>query len=119
MLGNKKDKVSDVINVLKVIKHEWEKVGHRYSISDIRIDSVKIIADVEYNLGRYKNLKSAYQTIHDALARRLKPDVLNIAAFDTLTEKWLRDNSPELKQILLGHAQDREKRSIIEQFFAA
>nr|WP_321466142.1 hypothetical protein [uncultured Desulfobulbus sp.] len=117
MLGDKKDKVSDVVNVLKVIKHEWEKVGNRYSISDIRIDSVKVIADVEYNLGRYKNIKSAYHTIHDALARRLKPDIPNIAAFDTLTEKWLRDNSLELKQILLGYAQDREQRSIIEQLF--
>ena len=58
------------------------------------------------------------KTIHDACARRLKPDVGNIKHFDKLADEWLHQNSMKLKDILLKHAESHSQQGVVTDFFA-
>jgi len=112
-----KDKVSDVIEVLSVMKKEKE-TAHRYqNTMTLRKLATKIAAESELENNRYKNSKSAHNTTHDALARRLKPDIQNINAFDKLADGWLNNKCMKLKEILLGHTISGVQSSKVEKFF--
>lgn len=113
-----KDKVSDVISVLAVMKEEFTRAPGYCSITELRKNAVREIAERELQARRYKNQDSASKTIHDACARRLGPDVTNIRTFDELANQWLRKKSVELKNILLKHSESRPQRAIVLVFFA-
>ena len=114
---NKNDKVTDVIAVLINIHNESKK-GHNYhNITELRKNAVKSVAESELRKKRYKNEDSAQKTIHDACTRRLKPDVVNIAVFDSIVDQWLRQSSMRLKEILLGHSLNRSQQTEINRFF--
>ena len=117
-MTHQKDKVSDVIEVLTVMKNEYQSFKNYQNTTNIRILATKIVAEIELGHNRYKNITSAKNTIHDALARRLKPDIKNIQKFDELADQWLRNGSMELKNILLGHTASKTQSSMVEIFFA-
>jgi L-ribulose-5-phosphate 3-epimerase UlaE len=112
-----RDKVGDVIEVLTVIKNEHQKSTNYQNITSLRILATKIVAEMELNNNRYKNITSANRTIHDALARRLRPDIKNIKEFDEYTNQWLRNGSMKLKDILLGNTESITQSSKVEFFF--
>ena len=87
------DKVTDVMDVLKNIREEYNKSKYSPNINELRKYAVRYVAESQLQLKRYKNDNSAQKTIHDACARRLKPEVLNIADFDILVDHWLRKGS--------------------------
>jgi hypothetical protein len=111
------DKVINVMAVLTVIRNEFEKTPNcRYS-TELRKEAVNDVAETELIAKRYKNQDSALKTIHDACARRLKPDIGNIRDFDGLTEQWLRQNSMQLKDILLKHSKSHSQSVEVTKFF--
>ncbi len=112
-----KDKVSDVIEVLTIIKKEKEAAARHQNTTTLRRLATKIVAENELKNNRYKNYNSAHHTIHDALARRLKPDIENISIFDKLADEWLNHKSSKLKEILLGYTINGGQSSIVEKFF--
>ena len=111
------DKVTDVIAVLALIRREYRRESNDRMFPALRIDAVKSIAKTELQLKRFKNYDSAQKSIHDACARRLKPDVADIAAFDRLAGQWLSDHSMRLKDILLKHASGVSQRTNVNDFF--
>jgi len=108
------DKVSDVMAVLKVMKKGFKRTSNYCDFTELRRKAVKDVAETEYSKGRFMNQDSARKTIHDACARRLKH---NIADFDRLTEQWLRQNSMQLKDILLRHSKSPSQCAEVTKFF--
>ena len=108
------DKVSNVMAVLKVMRRESKRTSNYCDFTELRRKAVKDVAETEYSKGRYKNQDSAQKTIHDACARRLKH---SIADFDRLTKQWLRQNSMQLKDILLEHSKSCSQRAEVTIFF--
>jgi hypothetical protein len=113
----RKDKVSDVLAVLAIMKKEFDKRSSYKATADLRRDAVLEFAEIELSAKRYKNRDSARKTIHDACARRLKPDVDSIRFFDSLTDDWLRNDSSKLQNILLKHSGYYSQREMIKDFF--
>ena len=116
---DQKDKVSDVMAVLKVMRRKFKATTSFFDFTKLRRETVKDFAETEYNKGRYEHQISAKNTIHDACARRLKPDICNIKDFDKLTEQWLRQNSMQLKGILLRYSKSPSQRDEVTSFFEA
>ena len=112
-----RDKVTDVMAVLKTISGEFNKSKNYCNTTELRKEAVWLIAELELQARRYKNIDSAQKTIHDACARRLRPQVANIGDFDNLVDQWLRKNSMQLKDVLLGHAESRLQRSEVDKWF--
>ena len=111
------DKVSDVIAVLTIIRNEFRRASNYRDVTELRKDAIKEVADTELHAKRYKNRDSAEKTIHDACARRLKPDVGNISDFDRLVDQWLRNDSMVLRDILLRQAEYHSQRKAVADFF--
>ena len=110
------DKVSDVIAVLTVMRNEFKRTSNYRGSTELRKKAVKDVAEKELELsaGRYKDERSAFNTIHDACARRLK---LDIRDFDGLTDQWLCQNPTRLKDILLKHSKSRSQHDEVTKFF--
>jgi len=112
-----KDKVSDVLAVLRLMKKQIKKASYYRDIKDLRMDAVQEVAEIELRANRYKNRDSALKTIHDACARRLRPDVGNITDFDRIADQWLRQNSTKMRDILLLHSDSYSQRAAVNKFF--
>ncbi len=110
------DKVSDVMAVLKVMKKGFKRTSNYCDFAELRIKAVKDVAETEFNVNkdRFEHELSAKNSIHDACARRLKH---SIADFDRLTEQWLRQNSMQLKDILLRHSKSPSQCAEVTKFF--
>lgn len=111
------DKVRDVVAVLEVMRNEFKRTPNYCNSTELRKEAVKEVAEAELRVKRYKNLDSALKTIHDACARRLKPQVSNIKDFDSLVDQWLRQNSMKLKDILLSHSDSPPQQAGVAGFF--
>jgi len=112
-----KDKVTDVLAVLKVVRREFNRTSGRRNITELRIRAKKDVAEIELSAGRYKDQRSAHYTIHDSYARRLQPDVQSAMHFDRLADDWLRQNSPRLKNILSKYSRSDSQRDLVDDFF--
>lgn len=111
------DKVEDVMAVLTLIRNAYRDNPKLHTITALRGNAVKNIAKTELQSKRFKDYNSAHKSIHDACGRRLKPDVIGIAAFDKLVASWLRQNSMGLKEILSTQANGDSQRAAVNTFF--
>jgi hypothetical protein len=111
------NKVTDVIAVLFTIKDEYKRKGNYHNTTELRKSAVRNVAESELRRKRYDNEDSAQKTIHDACARRLRPEIKNIVDFDRLVDHWLRQHSARLKDILLSHSENCSQRTEVSQFF--
>ena len=114
---NRDDKVTDVLAVLTAMINSFKSGLYGRDCTELRKNAVNEVATSELRMGRYKNMNSAYKTIHDALARRLKSEVANIKHFDRLADQWLFRNSNELETILINHSQSVAQRAEVAHFF--
>lgn len=114
------DKVSDVLSILAIMRNEFNSRSSHYNCKELRKKIVKGLAKAEDErrpIKRFRNFDSAQKSIHDACARRLKPEVDNIKDFDSLVDQWLRQDSMRLKDILVKHSESRSQRSMVADFF--
>jgi len=116
-MPNRKDKVNDVLAVLTYMKKVIKSAPTYHDISELRKDAVQEVSATEFHAGRYKNMDSAFKTIHDACARRLRPDIDNISNFDKLAHESLRQNSSKLKIILMTHSESIEQFKLVNDLF--
>jgi hypothetical protein len=79
-----KNRVNDVIAVLSITRVKFNRKTYYRNSTELRKEAVKEVAEFELRIKRYKNEDSALKTIHDACARRLKPDIKTIKDFDEL-----------------------------------
>ena len=112
-----RDKVTDVMAVLGTIRREFKARNSYRNTTELRKEAVRLVAESELGTGRYKNENSAQKTIHDACARRLRPQVVNVKDFDSFVDQWLRQGSTRLKDILLGHSENRLQRTEVDLWF--
>jgi hypothetical protein len=119
-MSSRNDKVSDVLAVLAIMRTGFNRATayHNRNSTELRKDAVNDIAENELRAKRFLNLISAKNTIHDACARRLKPDVACISHFDELADQWLKKNSTTLKDILVKHSENSSQRAVVIDFFA-
>jgi len=117
-MSYRNDELSDVVAVLTLVRDEFKKRSSYINSTELRKDAVKAFAETELKAKRYKNQDSALKTIHDACARRLKPDVNNIRDFDVFVDQWLRQKSVTLKEILLKHCENKSQRAMVISFFS-
>lgn len=111
------DKVSDVIAVLAIMKNDYQRSSSYRNLTELRKNAVRFLAENELHAKRYKNLDSAQKTIHDALARRLRPEIKDIKAFDAFADEWLHNGGMQLKDILLRHSVKQTQRQRVDNFF--
>jgi hypothetical protein len=98
-LMHNNDKITNVITVLYRMKKGFKSSR---STTDLRRSAVARIASLEAR--KYKNGTSSQKTIHDACARRFRPDIPNMKAFDVLADRWRYNQSGRLQRILQTHA---------------
>lgn len=113
----RRDKISDVIVILTIIKREFVKRADYYNPSTLRKEAIKEFAETELKARRYKNEHSAIESLRDACTRRLSPNIMGIRNFDDHVNHWLRDNSMTLKDVLLRHSKDQLQEAEVRQFF--
>lgn len=119
MAINQKDKITDVIAVLGRIRDEYKRRINYGDTKELRKEAVKLVAEAELLARRYKNMDSAHKTIHDACARRLRPQVRNIADFDGLVDLWRRQGSTMIRDIFVAHSEYQQQRELVDQLFKA
>jgi len=112
------DKVGDVIAVLAIMRNKYRNESSDRMVTKLRKDAVKSVAETELQSNRFMNFVSARETINDAFARRLQPDITDRKTFDELAGQWLRNNSMRLKDILLKHSTNHSQRAEVNKFFA-
>jgi hypothetical protein len=115
MLSTKRDKISDVIAVLNVMREQFGRTRNYRKTTELRKDAVNEIAEAELRSGRFKDQDSASKSIHDACSRRLGS---HIRDFDRLADEWLRQNSKELKNVLLSNSDGSSQRNMVIDFFS-
>ncbi len=118
-MPNRKDKITDVLAVLAYMKKAIKSASSYRDISELRKDAVQEVSAIELHAGRYKNMDSASKTIHDACARRLRPDIGNISDFDKIVDESLRQNSSELKVILMTHSKTMELLKTVNELLSS
>jgi hypothetical protein len=116
-MPNRKDKITDVLAVLAYMKKTIKAASSYREISELRKDAVQEVSAKEFHAGRYKNIDSASKTIHDACARRLRPDIDNISDFDMVADESLRKNSSKLQIILMTHSKSIEQLKLVNELF--
>jgi predicted restriction endonuclease len=112
------DKVGDVIAVLAIMRSKYRNESGDRMITKLRKDAVNSVAETELKSNRFINFISARESINDAFARRLQPDITDRKTFDELSGQWLRINSMRLKDILLKHSTNHSQRAEVNKFFA-
>jgi len=117
-MPNNKSKVDDVLAVLLAMKTLFEGGYRNIGFAELRQDAVKDIAEREFRGKRYKTLDSAMKTIHDACARRLRPEVASIRDFDEMVGQWLRKKSMVIRDVLVKHSETPSQRAMVTGFFA-
>src|SRR5688572_12403549 len=102
-MSDRNNRVSDVGAVLKVMRNEFSRRSGYWEPNELRKYAVEEVAEVELQADRFIDYRSARNSIQDACTRRLKPDGNGtIRDFEKLAEEWLRQNSMDLKNILLN-----------------
>src|SRR5689334_12021039 len=112
-----KDKVHDVIRVLRKMRSDFVKRQGHVDIAKLRKYAVNSVAESDFRENRFIHLVSAQNTVLDACIRRLRPDISGTLAFDELADDWLRTGSTKLKNILLKYSRDNARRAEVIEFF--
>jgi hypothetical protein len=58
-------------------------------------------------------------TVSNKYRRGLKPLVYNTNSFDAFVDSWLRNNSSELRDILLQHCLNSQDQEMVRRFFSS
>ncbi len=117
-MHNNTDKISDVLNVLSLMKDMFQKRPTLFATATLRIEAIRELADQESHKGRYKNFRSAVYTLLDACRRRLEPDIAGVKSFDRYVGQWLNHDSLSLRDILVRRSIHRWQEQLVYQFFA-
>ena len=111
------DKIIDILFVLNKIFNEINGSNENIKVNEVRLGAVKNIAKTELENNRFKDFRSAKNSIHDACVRRLRPNISKVTEFDQLIELWINQNSSQLQDILIKHATNDIQRHMISDFF--
>ena len=98
-------RIEEIVEVIEEVREQFQNTTRYRSVSHMRIRAVASVA----NRRRITN-----QTVLDTFIRQLQPNIKDAAHFDRLLERWLVDDSDELKKILLRDASDRKDKDDIE-----
>jgi hypothetical protein len=113
-MSYQRDKVNDVLAVLAIMRNEFRRTRNYRNTTELRKEAVMEVAETELRTRRFINQDSALKSIHDACARRLEGSIKD---FDSLADKWLRQNSKGLQNVLLRHSEGSSQRSAVIAFF--
>ena len=110
------DRITDVLSVVTEAQRAREKSREQLPIRQLRIGAVNAVAEPELGReDRFKDMRSAKNTIGDALARRL--GVQGLGAFDSLLDDWFRYGSKELERALLRGCWSDDQRARVRAVF--
>jgi hypothetical protein len=109
------NRISDVINILIIIKELLSKSPEQFKSENLRIEAIRELAQKELLSDRFKDERSAIETLRDACTRR--NGISGVRKFDGFIDQWLRNRSITLKSILLQHSKDTLQRTLVGNFF--
>lgn len=110
------DRITDVLSVVTEAQRAREKSWGHTPIHQLRIGAVYAVAERELRRGgRFKDMRSAKNTIHGALARRI--GVRGLGAFDSLLDDWFRYGSEELERAALQRCSSEDQRARVTAVF--
>ena len=110
------DRITDVLSVVTEAQQALEKSREHVPIHQLRIGAVYAVAERELRRGgRFKDMRSAKNTIDDALARRLS--VRGLGGFDSLLGDWFRYESKELERAVLRRCLSEDQRARVRAVF--
>ncbi len=110
------DRITDVLSVVTEAQRAREKSREHIPIHRLRIGAVYAVAERELRRGgRFKDMRSAKNTIDDALARRL--GVRGLGGFDSLLDDWFRYGSKELERAALQRCLSEDQRARVGAVF--
>ena len=110
------DRITDLLSVMTEVQ-EARKRGKKDIPTDrLRIRAVSAVAERELQSGdRFKNFRSAKNTIGDSLARRL--GVPGLGGFDSLLDGWLRHESRALEYAVFQKCLSENQRTRVRAMF--
>ena len=103
------DRIEEILEVIQEVQRGIIGPRSLGRLTELRIDATKKIA-LERGIAR--------ETVQDKFRRQLYPDVTGTRDFDVLLKAWLRDDSMELRNVLLKHAVDTWDEKRIKAFFS-
>jgi len=110
------DRITDILSVVTEAERTREKSEEDISIHQLRISAVSAVAERELQRGdRFKNLRSAKNTIDDSLARRL--GVPGVSGFDSLLDGWFRHESRALECAVFQKCLNEDQRARVRVIF--
>jgi hypothetical protein len=101
-------RIKQILEVIEEVREQFQNTSGYRSIHNIRLSAVNSVA-------AQRGITN--QSVLDKFIRQLRPGVGLAADFDKLLEKWLVDNSDELKNIMLKHISDRRDIELINNAF--
>lgn len=101
-------RIKQILEVIEEVREQFQNTSGYRSIHNMRLSAVNSVAS---------RRDITNQSVLDKFIRQLRPDVGLAADFDKLLEKWLVDNSDELKNIILKHISDRRDIELINNAF--
>ena len=112
----KGDRITDVLSVVTEAQRARRKFWEHTPIHQLRIGAVYAVAERELRRGgRFKDMRSARNTIYDALARRL--GVRGLSAFDSLLDDCFRSGSRGLERAVLRRCRSEDQRARVRAVF--
>lgn len=112
------DRISDILSVVAAAQAAQEQSREPLPIRELRLGAIDVVATRELTReGRFKNLRSARNTIGGALARHL--GVRSLRGFDSLLADWFRYGSLELEDAVLQECGTDDQRTRVRSVFQA
>lgn len=101
-------KIEQIVEVIEEVKDKCRSLPSTQPVRSLRLKATESIA---------KRRGITHQSVNDKFIRKLRPDISRLQQFDRLLEKWLINDSDELKKILLKHAHKSKDQQLIENAF--
>jgi hypothetical protein len=101
-------RIEQILEVIEEVHNQFQSTIGYLSIHEMR---VRAGHSVESRRG------ITNQTVLSKFITQLRPDIKRAADFDKLLEKWLVNDSDELKNIILKHKTDRQDAELINNAF--
>ena len=110
------DRITDVLSVMTEVQQARKSGQKNISTDRLRIRAVSAVAERELQGGdRFKNFRSAKNTIDGSLARRL--GIPGLSGFDSLLDDWLRHESRALEYTVFQKCLSENQRARARTMF--
>ena len=103
----------DVIAVLEELQDRFRSSRSKPDVKELRIESIRALARIEVEAGRFSNEASAENSIRDACSRRL--GYTKVEEFDDRVYDWLQGRPEALNSAVLAKVTTEGQRKLLAE----